>query len=556
MIIELNKDLDEQEVSYENTSKKNFVEQSTIEEAAPEELTKLEIFETPLDLLAMVDSAIREQKFTLHKWQAEDLEELGTVKPTHHHPFKKCYCAANGSGKDKFIIAPFTAWFLCTKIRSKVIITSSSGTQLTTQTEKDLRTLCEKVNAWTMQVMGKAIFKINQRHIFCTITGSHAYLFATDQGEKAEGHHPDTDCEMAIIVNEAKSVIPEIFKALRRCTGYNYWLNVSSPGPKRGDFYKSWCNWSHKRRITFYDCPHQSPDEFEEDKKEYGESSAYVRSKWLALFTSSEEKTVVEEDKLENLRQANKDHKVKWINQNDPVAIGVDIALSTHGDETVISAFKGNKHIHLIHFKNRDATVVADKLEFNFLHIIGVKKDHRIKLDDGGVGRGVIDILERRGWSNLVRVLNQTRAKNSKQYGNRGAELWSKLNRLVEVAGLILIDDNKLYEQIGARKFKERTATVDKLILEAKSEMIAEGYPSPDRADATILAISDFNVKDFVETLNKPTMKVVVNSDQQLIEELTVKLQREEHLESRRGKIHNSLNSLLKGSKLFQSKYN
>jgi hypothetical protein len=100
-------------------------------------------------------------------------------------------------------------------------------------------------------------------------------------------------------------------------------------------------------------------------------------------------------------------------------------------------------------------------------------------------------------------VLNNSAAKDKKKYRNRGAQLWYKFTRLIEKRLLILIDDEKSYQQLASRKYKstDTTTTLDKLQLQSKREMIAQGLNSPDRADAKILAFTDSNIKDFVEAL-------------------------------------------------------
>lgn len=434
----------------------------------------------------------------LYPWQVEIGELLGGVKPTLLKPFKFCLCAANGSGKDAFVIAPFAVWFICSKIRARVIITSASGVQLTTQTESYISSLAQKINVWNIKHYGKPLLKVRKRRITCLSSGSEILLFATDEGSKAEGYHPiEPNAEMAIIVNEAKSVHPDIFSALRRCTGYNYWLNVSTPGEPIGNFFQSFESWPNTKRVTYYDCPrHQSPDEFETDRRELGEHDPLFRSKWLALFTFVGGKTVIEQDKVERLRTRIKNDVVSKI--KGEIRIGIDVALSTHGDETVLVAFNGNVQTHMITFRVKDAEVVAGNLEADLLNVIKVKKDHKIKIDDGNVGRAVGDILKHRGWTNIVRILNQSAAKQKKMYRNRGAEIWYKFKKLVENGCVILRDDDKLYKQITSRKFKESIAGIDKLCLEAKEDTKSQGLPSPDRADAVALALCDVDPQEWI----------------------------------------------------------
>ncbi len=510
----------------------------------------LEGFETCIELLAFFDKAINEGTVVLHPWQIEEGEKLSRIKPTSHHPHKFALCAANGSGKDAFVIAPFALWFILCKKRSRVIITSSSGVQLTNQTEAYISGLAEKVNNWSIANLGQTILKVNKRHIVCHLSGSEIILFATDEEGKAEGYHPlEPNAEMAIIVNEAKSVAPEIFRALKRCTGYNYWLNISTPGEPLGDFYNSYNNWPHKRRITFFDCPHQSREEFDSDLKELGEFSPHFRSKWLALFTFVGGKYVLSHERLEKLRVKIKHNLIKSF--GNEIRIGLDIALSTNGDETVISYFIGNKQNKQITCRIKDATLLADFIEKAWLDTLKIDKKHEnIYSDDGGVGRAIIDILRRRGWL-INRVLNQSAPKNKKQFRNRGAEIWNKFNRLVEEGVIILLDDDKLYSQLASRKYKESTAGIDKLCLQSKQEMLAEGLPSPDRGDAAVLAFSNIKVSDFLDEFIEDEAKKVKNDSHRMtVEELeeTIVYNGQTLKMFRRGnkKANGSLNAIMK----------
>lgn len=502
----------------------------------------------PVDFLNFFDESFADQVNTLYPWQVEIGEQFGSVKPTSKEPYKFVLCAANGSGKDAFVITPFSLWFICCKIKSLVIITSSSGSQLTTQTEKYIAALAHKVNAYTSENMGGPILKIRQRRITCTLSHSEIIMFATDEAAKAEGFHPtEANTEMAIIVNEAKSVQPEIYTALRKCTGFNYWIDVSTPGEPRGDFYNHWMSWPNKRRVTYYDClKHQSSVEFEEDKRELREHDAHFLSKWLAEFAFVGGKYVVNQDHLKNLRNNIKGGLVQYVNLNNEIRIGIDIALSSNGDETVISAFRGNKQTHLITYRIKDATLLAPAINRDLLDKIKIKQTcDNIYVDDGGVGRGVIDILKRDGWINIHRVLNQSQAKNVKMFKNRGAEIWYKFSKLIEQKCLLLLDDNKLYEQIAGRKYHETASGLDKLLLESKRAMISKGLPSPDRADATVLALCNTNVNDLLDKINLIVESKEPETEQETITRLTRELGLHEKKEKGNGRLNFSLNSIL-----------
>lgn len=455
-------------------------------------------YPSPEFLLTLHNEAVRDGRVTLHGWQLTMSDELAESNKTAHakSPYKLALCAANGSGKDAFVIAPFVVWFALVNVKALTIITSSSGTQLTSQTENYIRSLAQSVNEY----YGTPIFRIRQRFIKCLLTGSEIRLFATDEAGKAEGYHPlEPGAMMAIIVNEAKSVSEEIFQALRRCTGYTHWLNVSTPGQPMGSFYRACCKWPNFRRVTSFDCSHLSEQDREEDKEELGEHSALYRSKHLALFTSLDGESLISLDVVTRLLQLHPPHT----NQQAPERVGIDLAAG--GDETALAFTKGNRLRKMTAFREVDTTITADRIE-KILIDEGIPKDHDyIFADDGGIGHAIIDMLIRRGW-NIKRVRNEAAALRPKQYGNRGAELWYTAKRVLE-ENLFNIDaaanDELFKEQLYTRQYK-KSNTGGRIFLESKREAKADGRKSPDRADAFVLTFVGQTIDDY---LNKVVEK-------------------------------------------------
>lgn len=457
---------------------------------------------SPSFLITLVNKAFREGIEELYDWQKEQLQEIAESNSvaTLHNPYKLALCAANGSGKDYIIVSPTVVWMSLVNIRCLTIITSSSGVQLTSQTEGYIKSLCEAVNEYC----GFPVFKIRQRFIKCLLSGSEIRLFATDEEGKAEGYHPlEPRAKMGIWVNEAKSVDEGIFRALKRCTGYTHWFNVSTPGEPKGSFHRA-CTQPilgfRHRKITYRECrtatkTHISEMERIADEIELGATSALYRSKWLAEFTS------IDIDCIITLDQVNLciDDKVKAARQDEPLKIGMD--LSAGGDETTLVARRGNKIVKEIAFRERDTTVVAARLDQELI-ALGVSKDHEwIFADDGGIGKSIIDMLRKRrsatvpGWS-VRRVVNQARAIRPDQNGNRGAELWYTVKRLIEERTQRLDEASELLrQQLYTRRYEKRNG---KIWLEPKPKAKAEGNPSPDRADAYVLTFCGESVADWI----------------------------------------------------------
>jgi hypothetical protein len=121
-----------------------------------------------------------------------------------------------------------------------------------------------------------------------------------------------------------------------------------------------------------------------------------------------------------------------------------------------------------------------------------------INVDDGGIGRGVIDQLHQKGWP-VNRILNQSKSLIGHEYGNRGAELWFSFARLIQESVISGLKDPLLIEQLSTRYYK-RSEALGKLVLEGKKEAKAEGRKSPDRADALVLAFAGTDIREFLHT--------------------------------------------------------
>lgn len=446
-------------------------------------------FESPAEFLTFFHRSVHSGQIVLHPWQLEVSDQIAreTPKATALKPYKLALCAANGSGKDAFVVAPFVLWFALCHKQALCIVTSSSGNQLTAQTENYVKNLAEAVNGF----FGSQVFRIRQRYIKCLLSGSEIRLFATDEAGKAEGYHPMVPgAKFAIVVNEAKSVSEEIFDALRRCTGYTHWLNVSTPGEPKGSFYRSFCNWPNTRRVTSYDCSHLSPEDREEDKRDFGEHSALFRSKHLALFTTISSEVVIPRESVNYLLE----HPPKPAYANWEKRVGIDLAAG--GDENCVTITHGNLVVSENAFREADTTITADRIEKILLENKIPKHSEFIFADDGGIGRGIIDTLVRRGW-NIKRVLNQARAINNTMYGNKGAELWYRVRRFIETHCVDLRGlSSKTIDQLTDRRFKQ-SSQGGRILLEAKRDAKAEGRVSPDRADAYVLSQTGLTLEDY-----------------------------------------------------------
>lgn len=463
----------------------------------------------PVELLFLLDDDIKSGVVKLHDWQIQFMVDFAAQHHISDNPFQAVVRAANGSGKDKYIIAPCAVWLCMRYVKSRCVITSSSGVQLDNQTDTYIKQLCEAAN----KKIAPNIWKINYRYYECLATSSPMILFATDESGKAEGYHPlVANGRMAIFQSEAKTVPDEINSALNRCTGYTHRVHVSSPGLPIGHFYSTCCGAKYRKdmkslhdkeatqwiqyHITAYDCSHLSRNYIEQIKRDTpgGEQSSFFKSSILAEFGDDEgQRTVISYSVV--WRSAN-NHKLGHLKEEFNTA-GLDLSLG--GDETCLSVRNGNKQIGLEPFKfkeERDVINHVDKLlrKYDLNNPSSV-----IFADAGGLGKPMIQRLRDLGWLNIRYVTFQGKPSDERIYANLIAELWFKFGRLLESGEVCILPDDKLMRQLATRVYAAQEMT-QKHLLESKIKARSKGRLSPDRADATVMSFYNYKSKvDFVE---------------------------------------------------------
>jgi hypothetical protein len=450
---------------------------------------------TPLKMLCFYDDDINSGKVKLAGWQIELLNYLGKPHAFKDPAVQAILLAANGSGKSQFILAPFAIWMIMKWQESLTIITTASGNQLDAQNLRYCTRLARKINEFHKADFPEQIIDCQYRKFFNKVTESYLNMFATDETGKAEGWHPiKPDGKFAIIVDEGKTVADDIYDALERCTGYTHRLEISSAGKSSGRFYSMWHNKEIedvvlKKRITAFMCPHIPVEEINQKIKKYGLHDPLIRSSIYSEFTSTDQQVVITRELLLKSASLCSEHYIFG-----PLRAGFDLAAG--GDENSMSVWLGNKEISAYHCKYGDTSkTVREYIDF-IQSFKGQLKAENVYADDGGVGRGILDNFREKGYK-FQRILNQSRPFDNTRYSNRGTELWWNFRRFIEEYQVLFLKnekgdlDNTLLNQLSNRYYKTQTGT-GKIILEAKQLAKKEGHPSPDRADAIILAWSPY----------------------------------------------------------------
>jgi hypothetical protein len=164
-----------------------------------------------------------------------------------------------------------------------------------------------------------------------------------------------------------------------------------------------------------------------------------------------------------------------------PVALGVDVARSLGGDESVIARREGPvskivKAIRTDDLMRVAGEVVLAKMETRFLE--------QIYVDTDGLGAGVTDRLRE-----LKHKVNEFRGGGSptdkERFANRKAEVYFGFRDQL-IAGDVSLpsDDLELKAQLTSCTYRVKSS--GQLEITPKEEMKKKGLKSPDRAEAVI----------------------------------------------------------------------
>lgn len=482
------------ELRLENLTSTDFSPEDSHEEAYPFEPAFPEITDL-LDVWYIIHPDV-----VLYDWQAQELLRIsGYVNGTldgprvHFNPdvaFRAAYVTVNGSGKDMVLISTIAIGLPLLYKHVYVVITSASHEQLKYQTARHIENGIKALNdAFKCDVYESVEF-----YHRCEKRGGEIKLFVTDEAGRAEGWHPmHPKGRLVVIVNEAKSINSTVFDALDRCSGYSHWLEVSSPGSKRGLFYNNhlsavqYPNLPQKgrfftRKIHEGECPHKSAEGRLQMLRKHGENSYVYQTSVLCNFFEQEEQVAIPLGIIELCKGLLLDARYQ------DIGIGLDLAAG--GDETTLYVRRGAQVIFKKFFRERDTEITADIID-DELTKLGLKfVPYEFNMDDGGLGKGIGDKLVRRGWS-VIRRNNQSPSYIKSEYLNLGAEMYFHVRRLFEHKFILYPDDPATVDQLSQRAYDE-TENQGKRTLESKKLVRARGGKSPDRADGFVLCFFSF----------------------------------------------------------------
>ncbi len=184
----------------------------------------------------------------------------------------------------------------------------------------------------------------------------------------------------------------------------------------------------------------------------------------------------------------------KMLSSSSPLIIGADIA-RFGSDKTALFFRKGRYGVKFELLDSMDTVEVANHLTA----LIKTCHPYRIFLDLGNTGAGVYDILQDRGYGEIVRGVNfGAKAFLPDRYVNKRAEMWDAVREWLssEELPVQLPKEDGLLEDLTC--VRKKYDSCGRLQLESKEEVRKRLGRSPDLGDSLALTFAE-PVRDFGE---------------------------------------------------------
>lgn len=387
-------------------------------------------------------------------------------------------------GKTSSAIA-VAVWFVCTRKRARVILTSSSDDQIRHILWKELARLYDPVKA---RIGGDRA--LDHRTGLRFPDGREIIGLATKKPENMAGF---SSPEMLLIADEASGIDDLIFEAVEgnRAGGARLAL-FSNPTRTSGKFYRAFHDDAeHWRRIHVSSeeaaatgIPGLATREYVEGRKaEWGQASPIYQVRVEGNFAEQNENAVIG---LTLVSDAIK----RWATtpETGELHIGVDPA-RFGDDDTVIWPRRGNKALQSIIVSKLDEAAVAKAVVGAVKRLRKASERVTVNVDGHGLGSGVISVLrnhESRREYTVCDIRSGEPSDDPDRFFNLRSQLAFGVADWLHDGGAIP-DDAKLQAELVAAIYGFDTRA--RLKLESKDEIKKRLGRSPDRADALALAI-------------------------------------------------------------------
>ena len=333
----------------------------------------------------------------------------------------------------------------------------------------------------------------------------YAMGLSAESADDFQGFHSPN---MFIVVDEAEGVSEEIYEAIEAVmtSAEPRLLLIGNPTTVSGAFHRAFHQERHLYHtitISALDSPNvqakkvvvpglTSAKWVEERKQTWGEENPIYQARVLGEFPDQAEDTLIRLSDIESAagREELMTAEASASAASPMVVLAVDVA-RFGSDRSVILRRRGNTVEEIKTFREMDTMQLTGRVNA----AIRDSKPDRVCVDEIGVGAGVVDRLREEG--HRVRAINVARrARQPDLFANVRAEGYWHLRELFSTGQIDIPADNQLIGELAALRYSYDSQ--GRVLIESKDSIRQRGLPSPDKADALMLA--------FLEAPRKPRL--------------------------------------------------
>ena len=334
----------------------------------------------------------------------------------------------------------------------------------------------------------------------------YAMGLSAESADQFQGFHSPN---MLIVVDEAEGVSEEIYEAIEAVmtSADPLLLLIGNPTTVTGAFRRAFYEERHLYHtitISALDSPNVQEGKtvipgltsarwVEERRETWGEDNPIYRARVLGEFPDQAEDTLISLRDVEAAAQRWASNAAEESDSDqtgtgaNEVVLAVDVA-RFGSDRSVILRRQGNRVMEIRTFRDMDTMQLAGWVAA----AIRESSPERVCVDEIGVGAGVVDRLKEQGFP--VKGINVARrASQDTIFANVRAEGYWRLKELFASGQIAIPNDHQMMGELAALRYSYDSQ--GRVLMESKDSMRQRGLPSPDKADALMLA--------FLESANK-----------------------------------------------------
>lgn len=425
-------------------------------------------------------------------WQREILVLIGQGLLSIETAIRIAVASGHGVGKSA-LVSWIILWAFATREDTRGVVTANTDTQLRTKTWAE-------VGKWFNLFRARHLFKLTATGLFSR-DPRRAQTWRIDQvpwsehnTEAFQGLH-NKGKRLLLIFDEASAIADLVWEvaegALTDADTEIIWCVFGNPTRNTGRFRECFGKFAHRwirRQVDGRTCKATNKAQYAEWLADYDVDSDFIRVRVRGVFPRAGDMQFIPGDVVE---EAAKREATSLL--TDPMVIGVDVARSLTGDQTVIKARKGRdaRTWKAIKLRTRDTMLIAARV-FDLATTLNADA---IFVDVTGVGGGVVDRLRQLGLTNVFEVSFGGKADRAFassgqsegwRYGRKDAEMWGVMRDWLPRGAIE--DDAELRAELTAREFGYNVDNA--IVLERKDDLRKRVGYSPDNADALALTFA------------------------------------------------------------------